>query len=741
MKINRKISIIFIYILFSISLISQFPASSGVHISYPIAGSSLNSSSEPTISDYFKSYFGHDLDEEYWSIIYDFAGNQTVQDFNPGRYEDLRYEGVNDSDPDINANFYMGWNNLRNVHSFYFAMQNYTWNSSNVNDYGCAPYQYFLQHFRVPTTNTHVFILNKFLGLVAYQDNSSGIEDLPDENDSLYIGWPQFSELHKFLLNSLFVATEVPEKYWIDNTTIGTANPIAMNETSPGTYEFGMSYQDIFILWQGLDIEEGLDENVENIAIVNNCIAFSMISSINFTFKIETRMVNRYTEVNTTTEYDIGELSQLWVIGDDNSTGSDFGGESFNLGIGDIEIGYYNSSNEISKRLSGNENTSGFGLAIINTANIALIKMKRIFFGLIEIPDFDASGIENFTDQDGNTIYGNKSDNITQATYNEAGEQVYKIDFASKPNYTLGENEYPAPTRVLANDVVKTDITGLLDLLAIWNIALFVARAAKNDFFGLALAVAVVPQFLENEFYYLTCFPEWNGTSINQDPTFTVFIPPNLPELPIVQREQPKRNWFLTFVGGITIIVFLSIIIVLSRKAYLKYIKNRSVSIDKGAHRLTIEEVLENENRKRIIDAILEEPGIHFNDLLRKTELAPGNLVWHLDILETYKVIKKKRIGNYLIFIPYYSKNPLSNIDLKLQKSELTLKVLEMIEEDPGIWNKKITNKLKIHRKTIQYHIDKLLELGLVYRKRDGSKKRIFPNLEEEYFKDNSLLK
>jgi predicted transcriptional regulator len=61
-----------------------------------------------------------------------------------------------------------------------------------------------------------------------------------------------------------------------------------------------------------------------------------------------------------------------------------------------------------------------------------------------------------------------------------------------------------------------------------------------------------------------------------------------------------------------------------------------------------------------------------------------------------------------------------------------------MILENPGIWNAKITDELETHRKTIQYHIDKLIDLGLIYKKSDGRKKKIYPNLEAEYFKDNN---
>ncbi|MFX0070871.1 MAG: hypothetical protein ACFFAO_07260 [Candidatus Hermodarchaeota archaeon] len=190
----------------------------------------------------------------------------------------------------------------------------------------------------------------------------------------------------------------------------------------------------------------------------------------------------------------------------------------------------------------------------------------------------------------------------------------------------------------------------------------------------------------------------------------------------------------IVFTSIIIAIGVISIVILISKKDYIHYLRTRSTPIQTGAHRLTLDEVLENENRNNIIDLILEEPGIHFNELLRKTKLAPGNLVWHLDILETYKIIGKKRIGNFIAYFPYYQKNPISNIDLKLSKSKLTLEVLEMIEDEPGIYNNLITKRKKVDHKTIQYHIRKLLDLRLIYLKKEGRKKKLYPNLEAEYY-------
>ncbi len=199
--------------------------------------------------------------------------------------------------------------------------------------------------------------------------------------------------------------------------------------------------------------------------------------------------------------------------------------------------------------------------------------------------------------------------------------------------------------------------------------------------------------------------------------------------------EEPYNWTWLIFTILIVAVSILSIAFLISKKEYFHYLKTRTVSIEKGAHRLTLEDVLENENRNKIIDLVLNEPGIHFNELLRRTGIAAGNLVWHLDILKTYKVIGKKRVGNIIAYFAYYQKNPISNIDLKLQKSKLTLEILEMIEREPGIWNNKITKKLKVDHKTILYHIKKLIELDLLNIKKEGRKNKFFPNFDSEYFK------
>lgn len=186
-------------------------------------------------------------------------------------------------------------------------------------------------------------------------------------------------------------------------------------------------------------------------------------------------------------------------------------------------------------------------------------------------------------------------------------------------------------------------------------------------------------------------------------------------------------DWVIIVVISVVAVVIISSIIVFSKSEYREFIRNRVLNRGEIVHRLSIDEVLENENRSKIIDLILDNPGIHFNELLRRTKLSPGNLVWHLDILETYKIIGKKNIGQYLVYFPYYNANPMSKIDIKLAKSKETLQILDMIEKEPGTYGSKIARSLDMDHKTIKYHVDKLLEAELVKTEKKGRRKCLYP--------------
>ena len=162
--------------------------------------------------------------------------------------------------------------------------------------------------------------------------------------------------------------------------------------------------------------------------------------------------------------------------------------------------------------------------------------------------------------------------------------------------------------------------------------------------------------------------------------------------------------------------------LMMTKQEYRQFILNRIRPIPKKRHNLSIEEVLENEKRDEIIEIILHNPGIHFNELRRHANISSGNLVWHIDILDSYKIIKKDRIGQYVVYYPYYDKNPISNVDFLIQKSTATMKILQIVVNNPGIYQNQIASKCELNRSTVKYHLDKLLKAEVIYSTKNGQK-------------------
>jgi predicted transcriptional regulator len=181
----------------------------------------------------------------------------------------------------------------------------------------------------------------------------------------------------------------------------------------------------------------------------------------------------------------------------------------------------------------------------------------------------------------------------------------------------------------------------------------------------------------------------------------------------------------------IIIIICIAIIAIfgltMTREEYRNYLLTRTVFVNKGAHRLSMEDVLDNERRNKILDLLIAQPGIHFKELMRQTDIGASNLAWHLDVLETYKIIHKQRVGHFLIYYPYLDKNPFAAIDPKIAKSKTTLEIFQLVADNPGMYQNEIARRMGLDHKTVWYHLDKLVTAVLISSRKDGRRTRFYP--------------
>lgn len=174
----------------------------------------------------------------------------------------------------------------------------------------------------------------------------------------------------------------------------------------------------------------------------------------------------------------------------------------------------------------------------------------------------------------------------------------------------------------------------------------------------------------------------------------------------------------------ILIILFSSLSLKLSYDEFKEIIFSRSNKVN-GTAKLTLGDVFDNNNRKKIIREILEEPGIHYKELFRRCNIASGQLQWHLMVLEEFEIIENKIIGQYSSFLPITAVNfDLTEIELK--KSKTTYEILQIIEQNPKITASNLSKQLKLKKNTINYHVDKLIKRNLIKVEIQGKEKALF---------------
>jgi hypothetical protein len=459
-----------------------------------------------------------------WGINYDVLSGKLIEDYTPGDYESELNDTGDDPSPYVDANYYIAYINLGQVQTTFMALESQVVHRNNISYAGSAPYQIMQQHFRTPSGD-HVLVQNSFAGLVAYQENDF-VNGIPDRNDSLYYGNSLNSQFHKYLFNNrlaLSLSSERP----IDEDVKLKATPVLPEKTVDGdevSYKFGMNYENLFIGWHDIneDADLGLITNATD--LIGRAVAFTSLAYLNFSYTITgTLFEDRPVNITTTTEYDIGPITDLWIINDDKTYTEGIGGNFYDLRWTDRNISRYDNSTQIENRLDGDENHLGFGLAVSNYVRITVIATN--------VEEQDDSVV---VDDRNRTVNGRIADyNVTRLDLRTRNKPTFGIDFASKPDYILGGGGDPilAPVKLYPSVRLRANAINRIDALAVnylntINRAMIQSRInfanERLDLEGKVINVDVA----RRNIFYTICFPQWGGKSIYQDPTFTAYADP-----------------------------------------------------------------------------------------------------------------------------------------------------------------------------------------------------------------------
>ncbi|MBM3282605.1 MAG: winged helix-turn-helix transcriptional regulator [Candidatus Diapherotrites archaeon] len=133
--------------------------------------------------------------------------------------------------------------------------------------------------------------------------------------------------------------------------------------------------------------------------------------------------------------------------------------------------------------------------------------------------------------------------------------------------------------------------------------------------------------------------------------------------------------------------------------------------------------------RKRIYTEVEQSPGLHFREIQRRTNLAVGSLQYHLDYLQKHHIIRTQNEGKFVRYYSVrgpqvgdaYNPNMGQNIMASL-RHESTRKIILFLLNENRANNERIAEEINLSPSTTSWHLDKLVESGVLKKERAGRK-------------------
>lgn len=143
--------------------------------------------------------------------------------------------------------------------------------------------------------------------------------------------------------------------------------------------------------------------------------------------------------------------------------------------------------------------------------------------------------------------------------------------------------------------------------------------------------------------------------------------------------------------------------------------------------RLREPELLQSPQRRRIMDLVEAQPGIHFKELLRQTGLPNGSLVHHVGQLQKAGLLVAKPSNGYTCYFP---RGPADAERAALLKADGARQVLAAVQASPGLSGLEVAHLTGLQPSTVNYHAKRLADAGLLSPVRDGRAVRLHPRTD-----------
>ena len=163
-------------------------------------------------------------------------------------------------------------------------------------------------------------------------------------------------------------------------------------------------------------------------------------------------------------------------------------------------------------------------------------------------------------------------------------------------------------------------------------------------------------------------------------------------------------------------------------KKIIQILLNRKIIVD--GSRFTRINVLTNKTRSFIYQLIKTHIGVHFSYLKteltqeKDVEIGVGDLIWHLEKLLSFNLIKKVKVKNYVLFLPIEISDE-EGILYFILRDVINISIVNYLLENGSVNIADLYKDLKVERSKVYYRIKTLIDARLISPLNDDEKKII----------------
>lgn len=126
------------------------------------------------------------------------------------------------------------------------------------------------------------------------------------------------------------------------------------------------------------------------------------------------------------------------------------------------------------------------------------------------------------------------------------------------------------------------------------------------------------------------------------------------------------------------------------------------------------QELLGLASRRRIYDALVGAPGLHFRQLERTLSMAKGTLEYHLRQMERAELLVTREDGRYKAYYPNADLDRRDRDVLYWLRQAMPRRIALEVAHEPGLTFQELAQRLPISKSTLSFHVHKLVGAGVL---------------------------